>query len=367
MPRRPDGLKRWESFRFVAGALRAYIDGKPFHRDAEPDWPGAIELASQQLVSPAVGLVLSRDPDVPDDVKEYFAAVIALNGERNAILENAICDMAAALNRAGIVPLLLKGAANLLDGLYADPAARIMGDIDMLVPADAAAMASQVLATIGYPTVEVIAPPPRRWFTMAPRAHHLPMQANGETGAGVELHYELVGLDLVHLINAKDALARALPRTRNGVRYLVLCPTDRAMHNILHAQMHHGLHRKGLVDLRQMLDLAALIDACGGAIGWQEMEDRFAAAGAAAVLRYQGAVLRDIFGRDIPLPLPAPAATLARLRRALARRRTALTTLRDVAAYYWAGFRRQPHLALNFLNPVWWPQRIKLLRARYKP
>jgi Uncharacterised nucleotidyltransferase len=111
MPRHADQMKRWESIRYIADALRAYVDRKPLRVETEPDWPLVVKLASEQLVSPMIGLVLTRQPEVADDVKEYFAAVIALNRERNAILENAIRDIIGALNRAGMTPLLMKGVA----------------------------------------------------------------------------------------------------------------------------------------------------------------------------------------------------------------------------------------------------------------
>lgn len=365
MPRYSDWMKRWESFRFIADALRAYVDRKPFRMVARPDWPLVIEIASQKLVSPAIGHVLTLHPDVPDDVKAYFAAVIGLNQERNAILENTICDVTAALNRAGLTPLLLKGAANLFDGLYPDRTARIMGDIDILVPAEGVSAASEVLTATGYPTVEPM-PPVKRWINVASRAHHLPMHANDTSGAGVELHFELFGPGYAHLINAKDALARALPRNRDGLRYLLLCPADRVTHNIVHARMHHEAHRKGLVSLRQMADLALLIDRYGGAIDWREIKGRFASAGTSAVLRDQAGLLQEIFGRDIPVPVPPRAATVAVLRRAIARKPAAFAPVREIAALYWAGFCRHPLSAINLLNPWWWPHRINTWRARFK-
>jgi hypothetical protein len=61
MPRHADWMKRWESFRYIVDALRAYIDRKPLRVETEPDWPLVVELASKQLVSPTIGLVL-HDP-----------------------------------------------------------------------------------------------------------------------------------------------------------------------------------------------------------------------------------------------------------------------------------------------------------------
>jgi hypothetical protein len=358
MPRHPYRMKRWESFRYIASALRAYVERKPLGPTAEPDWPLAIELASQQLVATAVGLALTRQPEVPDDVKEYFAAVIELNRDRNAILEDAICLIIGALNRHGIEPLLLKGAAHLLEGLYPHPAARLIADIDILVPAEAVAEASQILSAEGYSNAVL---PPSRWISDL-ADHHLPMQASEEGLAGVELHHELVRLGHAHLIKAKDALARALTRERGELRYLILCPDDCVMHNIIHAQIQHGLHEKGLADLRQMADLALLIDKYGGAINWPEISSRFAAAGASAVLDNQLALLQELFGCRLPVMFQDSAAALTRLRRAVLG--SPVRVAREIAAEYWAGFRARPLRAINLLNPTWWPKRIRDWRAR---
>lgn len=359
MPDDRDGMRRWESFLFITSAMRAYVARKPLAARTGPAWPRIIGLASQHLVSPAIGMVLLRERSIPDCVKDYFAAVVALNQERNRLLEAAIREAIEALNRSGITPLLLKGAANLLEGLYYDPAARIMGDIDMLVPAERVKEASAVLASIGYDAAAPMASQRKRWILMKPHPHHVPMQIHVRSGAGIELHHELVHGGSPRLINARDALARVAPRERDGLRYLLLCPNDRVIHNIVHAQLHHSRQRLGLIDLRQMFDLALLIEQSGELIGWREIETRFAAAGAGEVLGYQAALLSALFGCRIPLAAQSPGRALARLRRAIAQGPGRIAVLHEIAAYYWAAFRRQPLLAINFLNPWWWPQRIK--------
>jgi Uncharacterised nucleotidyltransferase len=354
-----DGMRRWESFLFITRALRAYVARKPLPVRTEPAWPRVIALASQHLVSPAIGIVLLHERSIPNGVRDYFAAVIALNQERNRRLEAAIREAIEALNRPGITPLLLKGAANLLEGLYHDPAARIMGDIDMLVPAERVKEASAVLASIGYDAAAPMASQRKRWILMKPHPHHAPMQIHVKSGAGIELHHELVHRGSSRLINARDALAHAAPRERDGLRYLLLCQNDRVTHNIVHAQLHHSRQRLGLVDLRQMFDLALLIEQRGDLVGWREIEARFALAAAAQVLGDQIALLNALFGCRIPLAAQSPGRALARLRRAIAEGPGRIAVLQEIAAYYWAAFCRQPLLAINFLNPLWWPQRIK--------
>ena len=45
-----------------------------------------------------------------------------------------LAHVAAALNEIDIVPVALKGAIRLIDGLWPDPALRFMHDLDLLVP-----------------------------------------------------------------------------------------------------------------------------------------------------------------------------------------------------------------------------------------
>jgi hypothetical protein len=218
VPYDSDGMRRWESFLFITNVLRAYVTRKPLAARTEPVWPHVVALASQHLVSPAVGIVLLRERSVPDGVKDYFSAVVALNRERNRVLEIAIREAVLALNRSRIIPLLLKGGANLLEGVYRDPAARIMGDIDMLVPAGRAAAASGILKAAGFTAAELKPPPQRRWVSTVLSPHHLARQVSVNSGAGIELHHELVHRQFLRLINATGALARADARERDGLR-----------------------------------------------------------------------------------------------------------------------------------------------------
>src|SRR3546814_8611698 len=71
----------------------------------------------------------------------------------------------------------------LIDALHADPAARFVGDIDVLVPPERARDASAALVAHGFAEIDTY---PRRWI--AQRHHHLPMHRHIDTGVGVELH-----------------------------------------------------------------------------------------------------------------------------------------------------------------------------------
>ena len=93
--------------------------------------------------------------------------------------------MVSTLNAVGIEPVLLKGAAHLADGIYPDPGVRIVGDVDLLVPAGSAPDALPSLLRSGFVAA---APTPLVSLPM----HHLPRLCDRDTGVAVELHTEVV-------------------------------------------------------------------------------------------------------------------------------------------------------------------------------
>ena len=112
-------------------------------------WESVVELASRHLVTPALyPAFASRGllADLPADVRSYLEVVHQLNGERNRRIAGQVLETLTALNGAGIAAVLLKGVAHLLGGLYGDPAARVIGDIDLLVAKGELAGALRALA-----------------------------------------------------------------------------------------------------------------------------------------------------------------------------------------------------------------------------
>lgn len=114
----------------LAGALRA-----------EPrrvtGWRSVLAMANEHLPTPALWSALGSPRDietVPADVRAYLPALHALNGQRDAVIRQQVLELIAALTTTNIVPQLLKDALTLFDGPYDDPAARMMRDIDVLVP-----------------------------------------------------------------------------------------------------------------------------------------------------------------------------------------------------------------------------------------
>ena len=84
------------------------------------DWDQTVAIAAREEVLPTLAGKLSCPPDLSD----FFATIHELNAERNRQLIGEIETLALLLNQAGIEPVLLKGSAYLVTGVYCDPADR---------------------------------------------------------------------------------------------------------------------------------------------------------------------------------------------------------------------------------------------------
>ena len=134
-----------------------------------------VALASELLVTPTLHQAL-RDPGpwrrAAGGSAGLLAAVHALNGERNRALADQLAEIAAALNAIGTEPVLLKGVAYLVEDLYGDPAARVIGDIDLLVSEERIEDAVGALLAIGYREVSRRPPSTPLGTTRSPRGSH---------------------------------------------------------------------------------------------------------------------------------------------------------------------------------------------------
>src|SRR5262249_47539048 len=160
--------------------LRAGLLGGEHPHQAEVSWELIIEVASFHYATATLAACFDSGTDVPGDVRNYFEAALALNKERNEKILSTLARVAGLLNAIDIEPVLLKGTALLIEGIYPQPSMRILGDIDILIPRNRSAEACAALKAVGYDT---------NWSAVSPPTHHhLPMLLDPETGTGVELH-----------------------------------------------------------------------------------------------------------------------------------------------------------------------------------
>jgi hypothetical protein len=296
-------MRRYDAFRFVARALGAAgRDGRTGSGSGDElscgaiGWEAVVELASRQLVTPTLDQALrdqGRVSELPAEVRDYLEAVHGLNGERNRGIADQVVEITAALNAIGTEPVLLKGVAYLVEDLYGDPAARVIGDIDLLVSAERIEDAVGALLAIGYREAGLDD------VSFAAHHHRTPL-ARGDAVAAVELHTAPVPQAFSTLLRAERVRRDARPVAVGGQRAWLPAPRDLVVHNIVHGQLADRHYWSGRVALRPLCDLVRLRLAHDAAIDWPEVLTTFDRAGYGSACRAWLMAAQRLLGQAPP-------------------------------------------------------------------
>jgi hypothetical protein len=288
-----------------AAALRALAallrPGAPVPSLDEAGWRAVLALANAHLLTPALAGRMQRVA-VPPDVAEYLALLHAHNGARNRALRAQAAELIQALNTRGVAPLLLKGAICLFEDPYGDPDARMIGDLDILVPPPAVDDAVDALQQLGY-----------RASSLYGDGHN----AYGEfvrpgSPAPIDLH--LAPIDAPHLLDAAALWDGAVALAAEPLVVGVPSPTHRVLHALLHAQIHHdGGYYRGDLRLNQLYEVVTLARHYGGAIDWRWIATCYAAHRLEPALQSYLLAAGELFG--LAWPLARPPSLAARLHR----------------------------------------------------
>lgn len=298
------------------------------------EWVEAIELANHHLLAATLFSRMrsaGRDGDLPDQARDYLALLLELNAERNEALRGQAREIFAAFDAAGIPLLLLKGAITLFDSTDPLRHSRMMRDLDILVPRKAEREAAKALRELGY---EINA--------RYPPGHH----AYGEfwrerTPGMVDLHSELV--DPSYILPASEVFSRSRSLEMEARHVAVPAPTDRMLHHLLHAQIHHrGQYYRGELKLDQVFDCALVARRFAAEIDWEFIEMRLEAHRLARPLHSYLLAAERLFGLPWPLATPPRTGAKAHLRRCLLQLRhpavgqlmTPLANLRSAFAWH---------------------------------
>jgi hypothetical protein len=291
-------VTRWDALLAICGYLRAGLLGGVHQSPDDVRWESMIEVASVHLVTPALAWCL-RDDAMPADVRDYFASVLALNGQRNERMLAGLARMAQALNAIGIEPLLLKGCALIVEELYADPALRLQGDADVLIPKERAADALAALTRAGFATKDsdVVLPDEH---------HHLPMLHDSRSGLGVELHTDVISSAPDAAIATAWFGERARLVIFRDQRVRLPEPTRNIGHVIFHSHLYHALGVRNQIHLRHLLDVAMIRARYESDIDWAELDRRFVAAHYGEALATYLDFAHMLLGQPAPKLINAP-------------------------------------------------------------
>jgi hypothetical protein len=370
-----DDLKRWAAFLDLCAMLTPKrVGAVPFRDDM--DWELIVRLASEHMASPAVWRAVANAAAAPQEVKAYFAAIHHMNARRNQMILEGLEELLARFDQFRIKYVLLKGGASVASGLYDDPAERMLTDIDVLVATEQIKQAETALRSNGYKDATPIQTGSRRWFRSA--NHHLPPLVPPTGGFSIELHTSLVPWKkFSSLLPPAAILERAFVVQWNGRSIFVPHPTDCLFHNIVHSQLIDDLSYCWMIELRQMRELAMFVASHCDDVDWIDVERRFSTAGYRDVLAEQAVYSQALMGVAFPVGEHDAQKAMNRLRTGVMNSQRSLDAdfaarphIGDVWAklgrIYVRGFVRNPKLAINLLNPFWWPEIIRGIRARLR-
>lgn len=179
----------------------------------------------------------------------------------NRLAFEALAPVLDALRRAGIRAMLLKGAA-LAVRYYGDAGLRPMADCDVMVPADQAGQAAEVLMALGWTAWPERAPSQftaaSQWFV---HAWHF-------AGAGrqhLDLHWHL-GPECCNAAADEDFWAAAVPFVLNRQDVWLLAPCDQLFHVCL-----HGAEASTVPPLRWVADAIVILRTPDASIDWHRL------------------------------------------------------------------------------------------------
>mgnify|MGYP006292291575 CR=1 FL=1 len=224
----------------------------------------------------------------------------------------------APLAQPPAIPVvLLKGAALALT-VYPDPAARSMGDVDVLIPRDRVDEAVARVTALGY---HAYGPEMGEGFNLH-FSHHVALVGDDHRLLPLELHWTLASGDhdrhapdvgwfwaQTEPIDLEERLERhGVPSPRLPLPPLfVLRPAADLLYLSAHLMLQHGGARPGI---RWLYDIHLLLERASGRIDWDELVPQAAGFHWAAALAAALEATRDHFGT------PLPAGVVGRLREA---------------------------------------------------
>lgn len=223
--------------------------------DESINWQDFTELCSNHLILPAIYLkfriheILSH---IPEDLSDFLTEIHGLNLIRNEQIMRQIGEIVGILNASNISPTILKGAGNLLDGLYSNAGERIMGDIDFLVPENCYLLAAKLMKDAGYCTYSEIPD-----YNDVNNMKHYPRLHHPEFSAAIEIHRIPVKDNYLGWFNTDVIdLEKKVPLTINGC--FVESDNHKIVHNFIHSQLSNQGHLSGIVSLRDLYDIYLL-------------------------------------------------------------------------------------------------------------
>jgi hypothetical protein len=249
--------------------IAASLSGNPRAPGPEWNWDETVATAAREAVLPT----LHGKLPCPLEISEFLEAIHELNAQRNGRLLGELETLASLLNQAGIEPVLLKGAAYLVTGVYANPADRFLLDIDLLAGNPQSAQAFEIIRRAGYePHIPKLTALGRHHYPVLIKNRCVPIEIHNSLGFGV----------CGTFLSANEVIRDSRPIQLGRATVRIPSPEHLMTHLVMHSQMHHGAYDRVWPSLRAMLDLVLL--GRRFAVPWDVVRSRFRRYGKATLL-----------------------------------------------------------------------------------
>jgi hypothetical protein len=225
------------------------------------DWDIVAATAARHRLEPMLEAAVANEavPYVPADVRDSLRRLAATRVAETMLLEAEHRNVTASLTAAGVLVLVLKGAA-LASRYYPSPARRPYQDIDLAVKPEHLDRARSTLLANGYQQVPEQRPAHRCRRRGGPGARFHEQFVSGAHGALLELHGDILQLG-VESLDESARWARSVPVPGMDAA-LMLSAEDQLVHLSVHA-LKHGFER-----LLWLKDLDLVLRRSAAALDW---------------------------------------------------------------------------------------------------
>ena len=235
----------------------------PRIRPSDLDWPYIVDVSRQAAVMPLILETLETiaAQSAPGPILERLRRERYGNNAMTMFRFKQLKQVLRAFDERGIPVIVLKGSA-LAETVYATPALRPMGDIDLLVRNDDVSQAEDTLVHLDYRLVVG----PRD----APRDRNYHVRYRIERGVPVEIHWALEDPWKPVRVDLEGIWRRARPATVAGCPALIIAPEDLVPHLCLHTACHNKLEHS----LQGLCDISLTIRRNSQSFDWGVVEQR---------------------------------------------------------------------------------------------
>ena len=210
-------------------------------------------LCSNNLVLPTIYLNFKKFNLInvfPDDFIIHLENIYNLNKIRNTEILEQIEEINKYLLNENIIPLYLKGTANLMDNLYSDIGERMIGDIDFLVEEKNYQKTIELMQAIGYNS-DIIS------YNGIKTNKHYPRMHRGDVPADIEIHRVPVDIKYSKQFSSDINFADK-KKIKTKENCFIQSDEHRLIHNFIHSQLSNSGYSHRIVSLRDLYDFYLL-------------------------------------------------------------------------------------------------------------